>query len=417
MRFTHEERVLRTLREQGALSRSQIARAVGLSRSTLSEITASLLQRGAIVVVDTDAAKREGSGRPAERLALDPSSGQFMGVDFGHRRVCVAVADASHEIIASGAERYADDAPWPERLDAAFRLIDRLTDETDVHYGALQGVGIGVPGPHPVPPAAHPAPRQLPAPGLLDTVEDVGAAFASRFDASVLVDNNTRFAALAEAISGSSTVDDLIYVRVSDGVGGGLVVGGRLVTGSTGLAGEFGHVRVNVHGGSCRCGKNGCLETVASVPAILANCRTRGVPVDDLDELRAAVERSHPIVEQVLRAAAAAIGRVVGTAAMALNPAEIVIGGEIVRVAPVIVQQVRATIAYELLPDAASIPVVRAAELSDDDGALGGLAALFHSSPLLAAYPEPPKAGAAGSAGGIRVPQNTIERVSHGRHH
>lgn len=417
VRLTHEERVLRTLREQGALSRSQIARAIGLSRSTLSEIAGSLLQRGAIVVVDTDAAKRAGSGRPAERLALDPLSGQFMGVDFGHRRVCVAVADASHEIIASGSERYVDDAPWPERLDAAFRLIDRLSEKTAVHYGALQGVGVGVPGPHPVPPAAHLAPREVAAGGLHDDMENVGPAFASRFDASVLVDNNTRFAALAEAIIGSSAVDDLIYVRISDGVGGGLVVGGRLATGSTGLAGEFGHVRVNVNGASCRCGKNGCLETAASVPAILANCRTRGVPVDNLEELRAAVDRSHPIVDQVLRAAAAAIGRVVGTAAMVLNPAEIVIGGEIVRVAPVIVQQIRATIAFELLRNAATIPVVRGAELSDDDGALGALAALFHSSPLLAGYPEPPKAGAAGSGGEARVTQTTTEGAAHGCHH
>jgi predicted ArsR family transcriptional regulator len=132
VRRTHEERVLRVLREHGALSRGQIARAVGLSRTTLSEITGSLLQRGAIVVVDTDAAKREGSGRPAERLALDPASGQFMGVDFGHRRVHVAVADASHEIVVSGSDRY-DDAPWPIRLDLAFRLIDRLSAESGVH--------------------------------------------------------------------------------------------------------------------------------------------------------------------------------------------------------------------------------------------------------------------------------------------
>ncbi|GAA2340202.1 ROK family transcriptional regulator [Dactylosporangium salmoneum] len=417
VRLTHEERVLRTLREQGALSRSQIARAVGLSRSTLSEITGSLLQRGAIVVVDTDAAKREGSGRPAERLALDPSSGQFMGVDFGHRRVCVAVADASHEIIASGVERYIDDAPWPERLDTAFRLIDRLRKETDVHFGALQGIGIGVPGPHHAPPAAHPRLRELPPGGPRDDVHDVGPAFAARFDTSVLVDNNTRFAALAEAITGSSAVDDLIYVRMSDGVGGGLVVGGRLVTGSAGLAGEFGHVGVNAHGASCRCGKNGCLETVASVPAILANCRTRGVPIDNLDELRAAVQRCHPVVDQVLRAAAAAVGWVVGAAAMALNPAEIVIGGEIVRIAPVIVEQIRSAIAFELLPSVSAAPVVRAAELSDDDGSLGALAALFHSSPLLAGYPEPPKTRASDGAGESRAAQPTIEGVDHGRRH
>lgn len=386
VRRTHEERVLRVLREHGALSRGQIARAVGLSRTTLSEITGSLLQRGAIIVVDTDAAKREGSGRPAERLALDPASGQFMGVDFGHRRVHVAVADASHEIVVSGSDRYDDDASWPIRLDVAFRLIGRLSAESGVHYGALQGIGIGVPGPYSAAPGVLVvAPHRSAAAG--DPDASAQGAFAKRFGAPVIVDNNTRLAALAEAIFGSSSVEDLLYLRLSDGVGGGLVVGGRLVTGSSGLAGELGHVTVDPHGLQCRCGKRGCVETLASVPAILGACREQGLAIADLDDLAAAVDRSHPIADQVLRAAGSAVGRVLGAASMALNPADIVIGGEITRVAPVLLQQAAAAIAFEHFPRAAK-PVVRRAQLSDDDGALGALAALFHSSPLLAAYPE-----------------------------
>src|SRR5690606_31824392 len=120
VRRTHEERVLAALRAGGALSRAELAKRVGLSRTTLSEITATLLRRGAIVVVDTDAASRRGSGRPAERLALDPAAGQYLGIDFGHRRVHVAVADASHEIIASGVERYADDTGWSTRIGLVF---------------------------------------------------------------------------------------------------------------------------------------------------------------------------------------------------------------------------------------------------------------------------------------------------------
>lgn len=388
VRRPHEERVLRALRENGAMSRGELTRVVGRSRATVSEITAHLLRRGAIVVVDTDAAHREGSGRPAERLALDPASGQFMGVDFGHRRVHVAVADASHQIIASGSEHYAEDPPWPVRIDVAFRLIDRLSDEAGVHYGALQGIGIGVPGPYFTSRAGRATPLEDAALGLHVEAVDVDVTFAARFAAPVIVDNNTRFAALAEAITSSGGADDLIYVRLSDGVGGGLVVGGRLVMGSAGLAGEFGHVTVEADGRLCRCGKRGCLETVASVPAILAACQEKGIPVASLDDLRSAVGRSHPVVDQILRDAASALGRVVSRVAMAVDPVEIVIGGEITRVAPVIVQQVAATVAYEAFPGSAPHPVVRRAELFDDDGALGALAALFHNSPFLAGYPE-----------------------------
>ncbi|GGN30543.1 hypothetical protein FHR83_004339 [Actinoplanes campanulatus] len=83
----------------------------GLSRTTRSEITGELLGRGAIVVTATDARRRAGSGRPAELPALDPRSGQFLGVDLGHTRARVVVADAAHEIIASGVTQYAL-FPW-----------------------------------------------------------------------------------------------------------------------------------------------------------------------------------------------------------------------------------------------------------------------------------------------------------------
>ncbi|WP_353826612.1 ROK family transcriptional regulator [Agromyces sp. SYSU T0242] len=386
VRRTHEERVLAALRTHGAMSRGELAKRIGLSRTTLSEITASLLQRGAIIVADTDAATRAGSGRPAERLALDPGSGQFLGVDFGHRRVHVAVADAAHEVIAQGVERYDDDTAWADRLDLAFELIDRVGRDAGVHFGALQSIGIGVPGPYN---GARPG---IPAVGWKKQLapDGVDAAFAERFGAPVVVDNNTRLAALAEAINRPDAVDNLIYVRLSDGVGGGLVVNGRLVTGSRGFAGELGHVTADAAGAPCRCGKRGCLETIASVPAILRACRAAGADVDTLADLAGAVAKGDPAVDAVLREVGTTVGRVLGAAAMTLNPREVVIGGEIVRIAPVLVEQAAATLRYELYSIPSDQPhILRPAQLRDSDGALGAIAAIFHQSPLLAGYPDP----------------------------
>lgn len=362
--------MLRVLRQNGAQSRNEIAARVGLSRTTVSEITGDLLGRGVIRVVDTDAVERVGSGRPAERLALDPASGQYMGVDFGHRRVNVLVADAAHDIIASGTSRYEESAQWPERLSAGLALIDRLSTDTGVHYGALQAIGVGVPGW-----------------GDRSGADGVAEVFAERFHAAVIVDNNVRFAGLAEALHAQSdSVRDLIYLRLSDGVGGGLVVGGQLARGSKGYAGELGHVTAVPGGAQCRCGKRGCVETVASVPAILGRCRELGVPMDSLDDLKAAVEIAHPVVDEVLREAGTAVGRMLGTAAMTLNPSEIVLGGDIVEIAPALIRQVASTVTYELSWLADAAPVIRPALLSDESGALGAIAALFHESPLLAGY-------------------------------
>lgn len=385
IRQTHEERVLDALRSAGVLSRSELADRVGVSRTTLSHITAGLRDRGVVVVVDTDARARSGSGRPAELLALDPSSAQFLGIDFGHRRVSAAIADASHSIRASGQRAYADDTPWPTRIQMAFDLADEVTAEADYHLDVLQAIAIGVPGPFSLPGSVdemgwkrHGAP------------ESIDRHFEEHFGAPVIVDANTRFAALAEAVLHGSSIDDFIYVRLSDGVGGGMVVSGRLATGAQGFAGEFGHITVDPLGSECRCGKRGCLETVASAPAILRACRDAGAAIGDLGALATAIERDDPIVDPVLRDAGSQLGRVLGGVAMSLNPAEIVIGGDIARIAPAIVEQAAATIRYELssIPFG-NRPTVRVGELRDSDGALGAIAAIFKHPSLLARFAEP----------------------------
>ncbi|WP_433831912.1 ROK family protein [Actinoplanes sp. CA-015351] len=364
VRRAHEERVLAILREHGTLSRAQIANRAGLSRTTLSEITGDLLGRGAIVVVTTDARHRAGSGRPAELLALDPRSGQFLGVDLGHTRVRVVVADAAHEIIASGLTPYPAKTSLPARIRAALALVDRLGREQGIGLTALQGVGVGVTGPYPAGTARG----------------DVLAAFRERFAAPVLVDNNTRFAALAEA--GTTDARDVLYVRLADGIGGGLVVGGRLVSGAGGVAGEFGHVRADPDGAACRCGKNGCLETVAAVGPALAAAGVR-----TLSELTA--RRDEPRVKAATDRIGSAVGRVMAAAALILDPELIVIGGPLVEAAPGIVGRAAEVIAAERMIGAGSGPAIRAARLGDDDGARGAIAAIFRQSPLLAGYETP----------------------------
>lgn len=287
--------------------------------------------------------------------------------------------------------RYETSANWPERVSTAFDLSDGLGEQTGSHFASIQGVGIGFPGPF--------SPR-MPEPVFdshgtpVSPSEYVRSSFRDRFrpgglGATVLIDNNTRFAGLGEAIWGSgANVANLVYVRLADGVGGGLVVGGRLVTGSAGFAGELGHIAVQPDGMDCRCGKRGCLETIASVPAILTECALRGVPVASLAELGEAAAKSDPVVDRVLRDAGAALGRVLGMLAVALNPSEVVVGGELVHLAPALLSQAESALSWELLPVPDIAPRIRAAALGDDDGALGAVAALFHQSALLDNYPS-----------------------------
>ncbi|QIZ97453.1 ROK family protein [Leifsonia sp. PS1209] len=387
IRRTHEDRVLAVLRDRGAMSRAQIAPLVGLSRTTLSEITGSLLDTRAIVVTKTDAVSREGRGRPAELLALDPRAGQHLGADFTHRAVHVAVADASHEIIASGSMEYPHGAEWRVRVEVALALLDDLERSTGVHYDALQGIGIGVSSPVSRPEEGSGEHRTLAGgPLITATIED---AFTSRFDAPILIDNNTRLAALAEAewMLGQPT-RDLIYLRLADGCGGGLVVDGALVSGRSGFAGEIGHVTVEPDGEPCSCGKRGCLETVASLRALTAAAHPFGVA--SAAELAQRARSGDPDVVGLLARVGAVVGRTLAILGTALSPSEVVLGGQVVGLHPVFLERATEAFHHESLSLPGHVPSVRRARLGDDSGALGALVAAFHNSQLLpTAAPAP----------------------------
>lgn len=384
---THFTRILQVLGASGAMSRAEIAKRVGISRTTLSELTSILLERGAIIVSETDAAQRTGRGRPAELLTVDPTAGQFMGVDFGRTRIQIVVANAAHDVIASDGAGCSVDASWPDRVRTAMDVIDRMAADGGIHFSAMRGVGVGFPGP--LSPAT-PRRNASDAGDLVHAGDDaavVRSMFEERFGGIVIVDNNTRFAALAEASWGRRDhTGDLLYLRLAGGVGGGLVIGGRLVSGSSGFAGELGHVPVAGRTASCHCGKRGCLETVASIPSLLKRCEASGVHT--LEDLRAAAAASDPLVSEALREAGTAIGEVLGTAAVTLNPAEIVLAGDLIDVAPELLRHVRRAIGYQLLPMLDTPPEIRRSDLGEEAGALGALVAVLRHSPLLIDYPN-----------------------------
>lgn len=338
-------RVLAALRRLGPSSRSQLAEATRLSRTTLSEIVADLVGRGAVVVTDTDAAQRRGSGRPAALLALDPGSAQFLGVDFGHRRAALAIADSSHEIVAQAEVAYDEGSGWAERATMAVALARSLADEHHLHFGALQGMAAGVTGRSRV--AAEPV---------------VARVLAEAFGVDVTVDNNVRYAGLAEASERGHRFSHAIYLHLSDGVGGAVVVDGRLHQGADRVAGEFGHVVVDPDGDLCRCGKRGCLETVAGIEALA-----------EADPAQ-------------LDRAAAAVGTVLGAAVMILNPDLIVVGGRVPAERPEVLALIEAAVHEGTAGSAGSRPEVRAARCGPFAGARGSLIAAIHESPLLAGY-------------------------------
>jgi predicted NBD/HSP70 family sugar kinase len=190
----------------------------------------------------------------------------------------------------------------------------------------------------------------------------------------VVLDNDANLGALAELHHGAARgCPDFVYVKVAGGVGAGIVLGGRLHRGATGIAGEIGHVQVQADGVVCRCGSRGCLETVAATPALLRALQPahrEPLTVRDLVEL---VRSGDLGARRVVLDAGRMIGRAVGDLCNSLNPSAIVIGGDLVAAGQPLLDGVAEGVARHAQPGAAHAVRTTLGTLGDRAQVLGAL--------------------------------------------
>ncbi|WP_327634622.1 ROK family protein [Kribbella sp. NBC_00482] len=346
------------MRTRGPLTRAQLAEQTSLSRATLSSIIQTLLTKQTLTERAVSGSAVRGRGRPVSVVTLNPAGGLALGIDLGQRRIQVTISNVAHEFVASGAIACAERTPWARRLQLALDLVDNLTTRHDISLTALAGVGVGIVGPVPTDAVRSP-----------DRVALVGDTLRARFGVPVYVDNNTRLAALAEAVWGAgSGVGSALYLRLSYGVGGGLVLGGRLFAGAGGAAGELGHISVDRDGLACSCGGRGCLERYVSLTTLQAQC-------DSILEARDEKARD------LLAEAGTRVGEVLAAACNTVNPEVVVIGGELAETGDHLFQPLRTAFRrYTHGQVHRSVRITRAA-LGPDAAARGGIALVLTTSP------------------------------------
>ena len=264
LREGNRKRVVDALRERGLASRAELARMTGLSRSTISTIVADLLEAGL-------AGERDGQPRASPMpaapvmVALNRSAGLAVGLDFGHRHLRGRRLRSARTVLAETWCEMDVDHSADQGLDTAAEFVERVLDEADVDRERVIGVGMGLPAPIDRGTGSVQASSILP--GWVGV--DAAAEAASRLGLPVEVENDANLGALAELVWGAAKVGPrFAYIKVSSGIGAGLVSGGRLQHGVGGTAGEIGHTLLAEGGPVCRCGNRGCLETLASSRAI-----------------------------------------------------------------------------------------------------------------------------------------------------
>ncbi len=326
--------VLRTLFDHGPVSRAEVARRTGLTRTTVSDVVADFLTDG--LAEEIGRGPSSGGKAPILVRVVDDAR-RVIGVDLGERAFSGAVVNLRGEIRRTSSVPVAG-FNGPQALDALYRLVDDLAGGGQV---GLLGVGVGTPG------LVDVATGTIRWAVNLDWQDlPLGDLLRQRYGVPAYVANDSRAAALGEYLfAGESRGANLVAIKVGHGIGAGIVLNGELFHGDGFGAGEIGHTAIVDDGAACRCGRFGCLETVASSRAVLelAEAAGREAPATPLgrrvaaaardgrrlaiDELAAAIGEGDEAALPIVRSAGRFLGQAVAGLIGALNVQRIVLLG------------------------------------------------------------------------------------------
>ena len=348
----HNERlVVRTLYDLGPISRAEVARLTGLTRTTVSDVVTTLLDDGVVREIGRGPSS---GGKAPILLEVDDDARLVVGLDLGEEHFAGSLVNLRGDIRRT-VELAVDGRDGDAALALVFDLLDRLLDGTTA---PLLGIGIGTPGlvdsrTGTIRRAVNLDWRDLP----------LGSIVAERYDVPVNVANDSQAAALAEyTYAGGDRVPNLIAIRVGRGVGAGLILRGALFQGDGSGAGEIGHVVVDDDGALCRCGRTGCLETVAGMRAIEARAASVTGRPTDLAAVRTALDAGEAWATAIADDAGGALGRAIAGLIGALDVRRIVLLGPVTDLGQAWLSAVRreaTSRALALLADDIEIAVAR----------------------------------------------------------
>jgi predicted NBD/HSP70 family sugar kinase len=312
--------LLHLIRSGSALTRGDLVRQSGLGRSTVSQRVERMLAEGLI----QDMGETTTGGRPATLLGFNPRAGAVLVADLGATHARLAVTDlAGHPLEERPIE--ADIASGPESiLTTVEGIFDEMLEAATASGLRLRGIGVGVPGP-----VEFAAGRAV-APPIMPGWDGypIRDRLSGRFGVPTLVDNDVNIMAIGEHWMLDEPVEDLLFVKVGTGIGSGLVLGGRIHRGAQGAAGDLGHIRVGSDA-PCRCGYTGCLEAQAGGGALAAELAAAGYPTVNGRDVMALTRSGNRDAVVAVRRAGRLIGEVLAATVNLLNPAVIMVGGDL----------------------------------------------------------------------------------------
>ncbi|MBA2955706.1 ROK family protein [Nocardioides sp. MAH-18] len=311
--------LLDLVRSGRASTRSQLRALTGLSRTAITTRVSSLTSAGLLLLGEELAST---GGRPPGALVFNQHAGVVLAIAIGRSRSQLAVADLDGQELASDSRDH-EVGVGPDELMT--EIAQRLATLLDGVTAPVWGVGLSLAG------TLDP-----------DRGVSIGSPVMSGWDgvelapylesvtrAPLFVGNDADVLARSQLLGRSAALEDVLVVKASTGLGLGIIADGRVLSGHIGAAGEIGHTKVPAADGlPCRCGATGCLETLAGGWALVDRAQEAGRDIEHVRDLVALALQGDPAARGLLRDSGRALGEVLAVAINLLNPAAVVIGGD-----------------------------------------------------------------------------------------
>ena len=329
------------------ISRTGLAEEMGLTRAAVTLIVNDLLENGVILEAESRAIP---NGRPPVVLEINPKRGLVAAVDMGATHVNIALADFSAKIIEETSFPF-DIKQGPQAcLAEVRRILQELLDRYGISISEIMAVGVGVPGPvikdagMVMSPPIMPGWDRYP---IRQTLEEA-------WGCPVSLNNDAELGALGEWAYGAGRGEkNLAFIKVGSGIGAGLIINQQIYGGTTGSAGEIGHITIEENGPLCTCGNHGCMEAFAGGNAIAIQARKMvqtgkrtllsNIPLENITarEVAESARRGDLPSQEIIMRAGTFIGIAIAGVVNLFNPSAVIIGGGVAQAGDLLTTSIR----------------------------------------------------------------------------
>ncbi|WP_207930592.1 ROK family protein [Streptomyces hainanensis] len=366
--------LLGLIRSGQATTRGELQRITGLSRSTVGHRLDQLFGAGWIRETAGDPVEAPTGGRPAVRIEFDASHAVVLCADLETRHARAAVLDLAGGLLAEHSGSLLINQGPDEVLDRLGHWFAALLEKAGVPASAVCGIGLSVPGPVDSRSGQVVQPPIMPGWDRYPIRERMRRAFAEHCHGDaripVLMENDANLMAYAEQRHGYPDCSAFLLIKVSTGIGAGMVAGGEMYRGIDGAAGDIGHIRLSEYTHAlCRCGSYGCLAAVASGRALAEQLTAAGIPTASGSGVRDQLSIGQPDAVRLAREAGRLVGGVLATVVTLLNPGVLMIAGDLA--GPPFLTGVRELLYQRAMPRTTAYLQVVTSQLGDRAGLAG----------------------------------------------